>query len=445
VGDLDKGRAMNALDVIVKKRDGGELDRAEIDLFVHGYARDEIPDYQAAAWAMAVFLNGMTRRETIDLTMSMAASGEMLDLHDVAPIVVDKHSTGGVGDKTTIVVAPWVAACGLPVGKMSGRGLGFSGGTLDKLEALPGYETGLDIEQFKTQLARVGVVVAGQTKQLAPADGKLYALRDVTGTVPSLPLIASSVMSKKIAAGADAIVLDVKVGRGAFMKTLVDAEALAQIMVEIGQEIGRRVSAVISDMNQPLGCAVGNALETAEAFDTLRGKGPADFYRHCLAIGEQMLLLGGCASNSQDARYKLQRAQESGRAYEKALEWIEAQGGQAALLEDKFYGMRTAPVVCDLPAPRSGTVAGIDAMQVGLAALDLGAGRHKKGDPIDHAVGIVLHAKIGDRLRAGDPLLTIHANNQAQCATASECLLSAYSWAEGDVSAPPLIHKVIDD
>jgi len=434
---------MNAVDVIAKKRDGGELSRAEIDLFVHGYARDEIPDYQAAAWAMAVFLNGMTRQETIDLTMSMAASGETLDLHDVAPIVVDKHSTGGVGDKTTIAVAPWVAACGLPVGKMSGRGLGFSGGTLDKLEAIPGFRTSLDIEQFKAQLARVGVVVAGQTQQLAPADGKLYALRDVTATVPSLPLIASSVMSKKIAAGADAIVLDVKVGRGAFMKTLEEAEALARIMVEIGQGVGRRVSAVISDMNQPLGHAVGNALETVEALETLRGRGPADFYEHCLVIAEQMLLLGSRASDLREARSQLEDALESGRAFEKALEWIAAQGGDVALLNGESYGLRAAPVVCELRAPRSAVVSGIDAMQVGLAAVDLGAGRHKKGDPVDHAVGIVLKAKVGDHVQAGAPLLTVHANSAAHCSRACQRLLGAYSWAEDDVSAAPLIYKVI--
>lgn len=435
---------MNAVDVIAKKRDGGELSRAEIDFFVHGYARDEIPDYQAAAWAMAVFLNGMTRQETIDLTLSMAASGETLDLHDVAPIVVDKHSTGGVGDKTTIAVAPWVAACGLPVGKMSGRGLGFSGGTLDKLEAIPGYETSLDIGRFKAQLAQVGVVVAGQTQQLAPADGKLYALRDVTATVPSLPLIASSVMSKKIAAGADAIVLDVKVGRGAFMKTLEDAEALARIMVEIGQGVGRRVSAVLSDMNQPLGHAVGNALETIEALETLRGRGPEDLARHCLAVGEQMLLLGGHAPDRQEARSMLQDALESGRAFDKALEWIEAQGGDIDLISGESYGLRAAPIVCELSAPRSAVVAEIDAMQVGLAAVDLGAGRHKKGEPVDHAVGIVLQAKVGDRVQAGDPLLTIHANDQARCACARERLLDAYSWAEQQVSSVPLIYKVID-
>jgi len=321
---------MEAVDVIIKKRDGHELTRHEIDFFVRGYTRGEIPDYQAAAWVMAVLLKGMTSQETIDLTLSMAASGETLDLHDVAPIVVDKHSTGGVGDKTTIAVAPLVAACGLPVGKMSGRGLGFTAGTIDKLEAIPGFDTALSIERFKAQLREVGVVVSGQTLKLAPADGKLYALRDVTGTVPSLPLIASSIMSKKIAGGADAIVLDVKAGRGAFMKTLEEAHALAQIMVDIGKGVGRSVAAVISDMNQPLGRAVGNALETAEAIDTLRDRGPDDFWKHCLVIGEQMLMLAGMASDRLSARSKLVAAMQSGRALAKFAEWVTVRVGGSA-------------------------------------------------------------------------------------------------------------------
>lgn len=433
---------MKAVDVIVKKRDRGELARKEIDFIVQGYTSDEIPDYQVAAWAMAVLLNGMTRQETIDLTLSMAASGETLDLHDTVPVVVDKHSTGGVGDKTTIVVAPLVAACGLPVGKMSGRGLSFSGGTIDKLEAIPGYTAALGVGQFKAQLREIGVVVAGQTRQLAPADGKLYALRDVTGTVPSLPLIASSIMSKKIAAGADAIVLDVKVGAGAFMKTLDQAEALAQIMVDIGQGVGRRVSAVISDMNQPLGRAVGNALEIVEAFDTLRGKGPADFREHCLAVAEQMLCLGGGASSTEAARIMLLEALESGRALDKAREWIAYQGGDVTVLDEPDLH-RPAPLVRPLLSPVSGVVAAIHAMEVGLAAVELGAGRVKKGDPIDHAVGIVLQAQVGDHIRAGDILLTIHANDESHCAAARERLLAAYSWAETEVSPPPLIYRVI--
>jgi pyrimidine-nucleoside phosphorylase len=434
---------MKAVDVIVKKRDGLSLSKKEIDFFVQGYTRGDIPDYQAAAWAMAVFFKGMTRQETIDLTLSMAAFGETLDLHDVASVVVDKHSTGGVGDKTTITVAPLVAACGLPVGKMSGRGLGFSGGTLDKLESIPGYNTALSKERFKAQLREVGVVVSGQTKELAPADGKLYALRDVTGTVPSLPLIASSIMSKKIAAGADAIVLDVKTGRGAFMKTLDESRALGRIMVDIGQGRGRRVSAVISDMNQPLGRAVGNAVEVVEAVDALRGRGPADYREHCLVVAEQMLILGGCASDLVTARRLLVEALESGRALDKLMTWVAAQGGDISVLQDPPR-LGQASVIRAVPAPRSGVIMGIDAMAVGLAAVALGAGRVKKGDLVDHTAGIVLGPKVGDKVKVGDTLLTIHANDEAGFAAARERLLAAYAWTEQDVASPPLVYEVID-
>ncbi|MBN1582906.1 MAG: thymidine phosphorylase [Anaerolineae bacterium] len=433
---------MRAIDIIIKKRDGYELEKSEIDFFIQGYARDDIPDYQASAWAMAVLLKGMTRQETIDLATSMAASGETLDLHDVAPLVVDKHSTGGVGDKTTLVVAPLVAACGLPVGKMSGRGLGFSGGTLDKLEAIPGYIVSLDIDRFKTQLRDVGIVVAGQTKALAPADGKLYALRDVTGTVPSLPLIASSIMSKKIAAGADAIVLDVKTGSGAFMKTLAEAQSLARIMVDIGKGVRRRVSAVLSDMSQPLGMAVGNALEVVEAVNTLRGQGPVDFLEHCLVVAEQMLLLGEKVSDVAAARTVLTEALESGRARKKFWEWIAAQGGDISVLDDP-PAMGTANIVQAIAAPRTGVIAAINAMEVGWATVELGAGRLKKGDPVDHSVGVVLEAKVGDRVKKGDVLLTIHANDASRLKVARERLLAAYDWTEGDVEPPPLVHEVI--
>lgn len=434
---------MNAVDIIIKKRDGQALSKEEIGYFVHGFVTGDIADYQAAAWAMAVLWRGMSREETRNLTLSMAYSGETLDLHDVAPIVADKHSTGGVGDKTTIAVAPMVSACGLPVGKMSGRGLGFSGGTLDKLEAIPGFRVDLSVEEFRAQLAEIGLVVSGQTKRLAPADGKLYALRDVTGTVPSLPLIASSIMSKKIAAGADVIVLDVKTGRGAFMETLEKARALAHAMVDIGQGLGRQVAAVISDMNQPLGHAVGNALETAEAVMTLRGKGPDDFWRHCLAIAEQMLVLGGRARDRAAARSMLHEVVQSGRALRKLVEWVEAQGGDASVLGDP-PGMAVASIVKDVVAPRSGQVAAIDAREVGLAAVDLGAGRRRKGDPIDHAVGIVLQAKVGDRVAAGDRLFTVHANDRERCNRAQERVLQAYGWAEEGAEPPPLIYEVID-
>ena len=434
---------MNAVDIIVKKRDGQALTKEEIGFFIRGFTAGEIADYQAAAWAMAVLWRGMSREEITNLTLSMVHSGETLDLHDVAPIVVDKHSTGGVGDKTTIAVAPMVAACGLPVGKMSGRGLGFSGGTLDKLESIPGYRVDLSVEEFKAQLSEVGLVVSGQTTRLAPADGKLYALRDVTGTVPSLPLIASSIMSKKIAAGADAIVLDVKTGRGAFMETLEDAKQLARIMVDIGQGLDRRVAAVISDMNQPLGRAVGNALETAEAVATLRGKGPDDFWEHCLAIAEQMVILGDRAKDRASARAMLGEAVHSGRALEKLMEWVKAQGGDPSVLGDP-PSMAVAPIVEAVPAPRSGQIAAIDAREVGLVAVDLGAGRERKGEPIDHAVGIVFEAKVGDRVAAGDTLFSVHAADRRRCDRARQRVLQAYSWAETKVEPLPLVYEVID-
>ena len=433
---------MKAVDIIAKKRDGRELSKEEIEFFIQGYTRGEIPDYQAAAWAMAVYLRGMSHREIIDLTLAMAYSGKILDLHEAAPFVVDKHSTGGVGDKTTIMVAPLVAACGLPVGKMSGRGLGFSGGTLDKLESIRGYKVPLSIEEFLTQLRDHGVVVAGQTTDLAPADGKLYALRDVTATVASLPLIASSVMSKKIASGADAIVLDVKVGKGAFMQTIEDAIALARIMVEVGQGVGRQVRAVISDMNQPLGRAVGNALETAEAMEALRGRGPEDFVEHCLIVAEQMLIVGGKAEDPVTARRILTEALESGRAWDKFVEWVTAQGGDPTVLTDP-PDLPRARLIETVPAPRSGYIAGLDARQVGLTAVLLGAGRTRKGDAIDLAVGVVLAAKVGDFVERGQPLLTIHANDERLLPAAREYLLAAYIWSETPEPSAPLVYQII--
>ncbi len=434
---------MRAVDIIAKKRDGGELSAAEIDFFVQGFARDEIPDYQAAAWLMAVYLQGMSRQETIDLTLAMARSGQMLDLSEIAPLVVDKHSTGGVGDKTTIAVAPLVASTGLPVGKMSGRALSFSGGTLDKLESIPGFRADITTAEFLAQLRTAGLVVCGQTADLAPADGKLYALRDVTATVSCLPLIASSIMSKKIASGAGAIVLDVKVGRGAFMKTKAEATALARLMVEIGQGVGRQVRAVLSDMNQPLGRAVGNALELKEALDTLHGHGPHEFLEHCLNVAGQMLILGGKAQDAEEARAVLLEALHSGRALAKFREWIAAQGGDLAAVNDPSR-LPQATIVLDVPAPCTGYVAGIDAMEVGLTAMLLGAGRAKKGDPVDHAVGVVLRAKIGDYIERGKPLLTIHANDIEKSAQAQEKLLAAYTWNnEKPVQAPPLVYEII--
>jgi pyrimidine-nucleoside phosphorylase len=433
---------MRAVDIIAKKRDGGELSAAEIDFFIQGFVQGEIPDYQAAAWLMAVYLQGMSRQETIDLTMAMARSGQMLDLEEIAPLVVDKHSTGGVGDKTTLAVAPLVASTGLPVGKMSGRALSFSGGTLDKLESIPGFRADITTAEFLAQLRAVSLVVCGQTADLAPADGKLYALRDVTATVSCLPLIASSIMSKKIASGAKAIVLDVKVGHGAFMKTKAEATALARLMVEIGQGVGRRVRAILSNMNQPLGRAVGNALELKEALDTLNGHGPQEFLEHCLSVAGQMLILGGKAQDAKEARAILLEALHSGQALTKFREWIAAQGGDLAAVDDPSL-LPQAAIIQNVPAPRAGYVTSIDAMEVGLTAMLLGAGRAKKGDLIDHAVGVVLQVKVGDYVKFGEPLLTIYANDSDKLTQARERLLAAYTWSEKPVQAPPLVYEII--
>lgn len=435
---------MRAVDLIAKKRDGHALSTEEIRFLISGYVQGDVPDYQMAAWAMAVLWRGMTPRETTDLTLAMAQSGDVLDLKSLGfPVVVDKHSTGGVGDKTTLVVAPLVASLGLPVGKMSGRGLGFSGGTIDKLESIPGFTVNLSKEQFLGNLKRHGIVLTGQSVDLAPADGKLYALRDVTATVDSIPLIASSIMSKKIAAGADAIVLDVKVGAGAFMKTIEQAEALARTMVEIGEGVGRRVTAVISDMNQPLGCAVGNTLEVREAIATLRGSGPADFTELCLTVAGHMLVLGGKAKSHAAARAMLQDALHDGRGLAKLRELIASQGGDPGVVDDPDI-MASARLIEPLPAPRSGYIAAINAAEVGLTVVDLGGGRATKTDIVDHAVGVVLQAKAGDRVAPGQPLLTIHANDAARLAAARERLLAAYRITARAVEPPPLIHRILD-
>ncbi|HEY67419.1 MAG TPA: thymidine phosphorylase [Thermoflexia bacterium] len=431
---------MHAINIIAKKRDGAELSREEIEFFIQGYTRGEIPDYQAAAWLMAVYLRGMTDRETRYLTLAMAYSGDVLDLKDVAPLVVDKHSTGGVGDKVSLVVAPLVAACGLPVAKMTGRGLGFSGGTVDKLESIPGYRTDLSVAEFKAQLREIGIVLTGQSADLAPADRKLYALRDVTATVESIPLIVGSIMSKKIAAGADAIVLDVKVGNGAFMKTLEDAEILAEAMVRLGSRVGRRMVALISDMNQPLGRAVGNALEVQEAITTLCENGPADFREHCLAVATEMLVLGGKAADTDDARALALETLTSGAAWQKFRELVEAQGGDIRYIEEPERLPR-ARLIEPVPAPRSGYVAAVNAAEVGMAVVELGGGRERKGDPIDHSVGVVVHYKVGDPVRKGMPLFTIHANDEANLAAARERVLAAYTFSDIAVEPLPLFYR----
>ena len=432
---------MRAVDIIARKRDGQSLTDEEISFFVQGFTQGSIPDYQVAAWLMAVVLRGMDRRETVALTMAVVHSGKQLDLHDIAPFVVDKHSTGGVGDKTTLVVAPLVAAAGVKVGKMSGRGLGFTGGTLDKLESIPNYRANLTIDEFRHQLASVGLVVTGQSADLAPADGKLYSLRDVTATVQSPPLIASSIMGKKIASGADGIVLDVKVGDGAFMKTEQEAQNLARLLVEIGQGVGRRVRAVISDMSQPLGDAVGNALELREAIDTLHGGGPADFRQHCLTIAAQMLLLAG-KPDLLEVTTALETLLDRGEAWAKFREWIVAQGGDVRYVE-RPERLPSARLVLPLAAPRSGYVSGVRADLVGLAAMLLGGGRAEKDDHIDHAVGVVLSAKIGDWVDTGQPLLTIHGNSESRLAEVSERLLEAYRWSDSPVIPPRLTHQII--
>jgi pyrimidine-nucleoside phosphorylase len=433
---------MNAVDIIIKKRDRKELTLEEIQFFIQGMTNNEIPDYQVAAWAMAVLLNGMTDQETTDLTLAMAHSGEILDLSDVVPIEVDKHSTGGVGDKTTLVVEPLVAACGLPVGKMSGRGLGFSGGTLDKLESIPGFRTALSRDEFIHLLKTKGLVLAGQSGDLAPADGKLYSLRDVTGTVQSIPLIASSVMSKKIAGGAQAIVLDVKVGYGAFMKNLEEARQLSRLMVAIGKLSGRKVVALLSDMNQPLGQAVGNALEVKEAIDTLKGKGPADFQEHCLVVGSHMLVIGEKANDLKSARKMIQGALDDGRGFDKLKELVLNQEGDPSYVEypEKFP---LAPVIADVVAPREGYLNEINAQEIGESSVEMGAGRVKKEDRIDHSVGIIVHHKVGDYVKRGDVLFTLHARDNASMVNAKNRVLLACKWSDAACDPLPLFYEVI--
>ena len=433
---------MRVVELIQKKRDGGELTTAEIEYLIGGYGAGEIPDYQMAAWLMAVCWRGMTFRETTDLTLALARSGEMIDLGDVAARAADKHSTGGVGDKTTLVVAPLVAAAGVPVPKLSGRALGFTGGTLDKLEAIPGFRSDLSPTEFRENLARVGLVIASQSADLAPADGKLYALRDVTATVASVPLIASSVMSKKLAGGAGAIVLDVKAGRGAFVKTPEEARQLAETMVEIGRGAGRRVAAIISDMSQPLGLAIGNALEVREAVETLQGRGPADVSELCRALGAAMLKTAGAVADAAEASRRLDAAWQSGRALAKLAEFVAAQGGDPRFVERPELLPR-APAIASLPAPQEGYVVAVDAEEVGLVVAGLGAGRQRKGDPVDPAVGVVLRAKVGRWVEAGEALLTIHARSEEALATAAERLRRAIALGPEPPEEPRLIHGVV--
>ena len=428
---------IHTAELIERKRNGEELPPDAISELILGYARDEIPDYQLAAFCMAVYFRGMTAAETYALTDAMIRSGRMLDLGAaLGRKVVDKHSTGGVGDKTTIAVGPIVAACGVPVGKMSGRGLGHTGGTLDKLEAIPGFSVDLSVDDFVRQVQEVGLALVGQTDDLVPADKKLYGLRDVTATVDILPLIASSIMSKKIAGGADAIVLDVKVGDGAFMKTLEAARELAQTMLELGEHAGREVVCLLTDMDQPLGAAVGNALEIAEARDTIRGQGPPDFTELVLDACARLLALSDLGVDEEEGRRRAEAAVADGAALSLYERWVRAQGG-----DPNPDALPKAPVVLEVHAPTSGSVVRLGAIAVGIAALHLGAGRRTKEDTIDHSVGVVCRAKRGASVSAGDVLAEVHARDEASATEAVEAVLAAYELGD----EPPREHPILLD
>lgn len=417
---------MDFQDLVIRKRDGKTHTKEEIEFLVKHISDGSMPDYQVAAWAMAVFFQGMSSEETRDLTLAMAYSGDVVDLSGIEGIKVDKHSTGGVGDKTTLVVVPIVAAAGVPVAKMSGRGLGHTGGTIDKFESIPGFQVQLSHDDFIEQVNRVKAAVVAQSGNLVPADKRLYSLRDLTGTVDSIPLIASSVMSKKIAAGAGAIVLDVKVGRGAFMKNKAEAEELAQAMVEIGRGVGREVVALLSDMEQPLGRMVGNALEVREAIDTLKGAGPADLTELSITLASHMLVLGGRAGNLDEATEQAWEIIKTGKALDKFKQMVIAQGGTLDY-EAENYGMKTAQIKHPVKSEQSGYIERLDALEIGRTAMLLGAGRENLGDQIDHAVGIELCLKRGDQVQTGDTLAIIHANDENRLKTAVPRLLAAYN------------------
>ena len=434
---------MRMVDIIEKKRNGEELTAEEISFFVQGYTKGEIPDYQVSALMMAIYFQDMTERERADLTMAMVHSGDQIDLSQINGIKVDKHSTGGVGDTTTLSLAAMVAACGVPVAKMSGRGLGHTGGTIDKLEAIEGFHVELSNEQFVKQVNDIKMAVIGQSGNLTPADKKLYALRDVTGTVPSIPLIASSIMSKKIAAGADAIVLDVKTGDGAFMKTLEESEALAHAMVKIGNNVGRKTMAIISDMSQPLGYAIGNALEVKEAIDTLKGEGPEDLQELCYALGSQMIVVGGKAESIEEARKMLVEVVQNGAALEIFKKFIEAQGGNPAVVDDPSL-LPQAKYKIDVASKQSGYISKMEADDIGIAAMLLGAGRATKESTIDLSVGLVLQKKVGDAVEIGDTIVTIHTNS-LDVENVIQKLYAHIEISEEKVEAPQLIKTVITE
>lgn len=432
---------MRMVDIIEKKRDGKELSTEEIQFFVKGYTEGSIPDYQAASLLMAIYFQDMTEKERTDLTMAMVESGDTIDLSAIQGIKCDKHSTGGVGDKVTICLSPMVAACGVPVAKMSGRGLGHTGGTIDKLESIPGFKVELSSGEFIQQVNNIKMAVVSQSGNLTPADKKIYALRDVTGTVPSIPLIASSIMSKKIASGADAIVLDVKVGEGAFMKTVEEAEKLAHAMVKIGNQLGRRTIAILSDMSQPLGYAVGNALEVKEAIEVLKGNGPEEVKELCLTLGSQMVYLSGKAQTLKEARTKVENVLANGKALEVFKAFIASQGGNPSIVDDPTL-LPQAKFQVEIPATESGYVEKIIANEIGVAAMLLGAGRATKDSEIDLSVGIVLNKKVGDYVEKGEPLATIHSNRE-NINEIKERIYSNIFISNQKVEAPSLIKGIV--
>lgn len=435
---------MRMYDLIMKKRNGSTLNDEEINFMVRGYTKGEIPDYQMSAMTMAIFFQGMNKEETLALTMAMAHSGDMLDLSEIEGIKVDKHSTGGVGDKTSLALTPMVAALGVPVAKMSGRGLGHTGGTIDKLESFTGFSTSISEQQFKDNVNRIGIAIMGQTADLAPADKKLYALRDVTATVDNMSLIASSIMSKKLAAGADAIVLDVKTGSGAFMKKEEDAFGLAREMVSIGNGAGRRTTAVISDMDQPLGYAVGNALEVKEAIDTLKGNGPEDFVELCLTLGSYMVVFAGKAEDEKEARKKLVQVIEDGSALEKLAEFVAAQGGDKELVYHP-EGLPKASLIEEILSPMDGYISHIVCDEIGICSLILGGGRETKESEIDLSVGLVLAKKVGDFVKKGEAIATIHANDEEKLRIAKERFIKAYTFSNTPIEKKKLIKGIVTE
>ena len=430
---------MRMYDIILKKRSNLPLTDEELRFLISGYVNGDIPDYQVSALLMTIVFNGMNARELGTLTMAMAQSGNMVDLDNIDGITVDKHSTGGVGDKTTLIIGPLVAACGGKVAKMSGRGLGHTGGTIDKMEAIPNLQVSLDQEAFIDQVNRIGLAVIGQSEGLAPADKKLYALRDVTGTVDSIPLIASSVMSKKLASGAQAILLDVKVGSGAFMKTIDDARALAKAMVDIGTENGRSVKAVLTDMDRPLGHAIGNALEIREVIDTLKGHGPEDLTHECLIMAAHMLVLSQIC-DYETALSRVQEALNSGAALERLRMMIDAQGGNSRVLDDESL-LAIGKFTYDVTAPQDGYITHMNTEQCGIASVMLGAGRTVKDGPIDYSAGIVMHKKTGDAVRAGESIATLYASHESLLVNAAKTYLEAITFGK---TAPVVVDTILD-